>query len=297
MTSIIAISLAVFVLGAIIGSFLNVCGFRMPMGIYEPTREGVPELGEEISITTPRRSFCPHCRSQLSWHHVIPILSWFFLRGRCTFCKTKISIRYPLVECITGVLAVACYLRFGLSLTAVMAFIVICSLIVITLIDLDYMIIPDKITYPGTAIGLTLGALSTVLPETNGVLPLEHPFIGSIEESLFGILGGAGLLYAVWWLYLIIRKREGIGLGDIKLLAMIGALFGYRCSLAVIFVGSVFGSIISILIMIIQRRSMNVYIPFGPYLAGAAILFILNFASLVAYIVGTSSTTSWRMLQ
>ena len=86
------------------------------------------------------------------------------------------------------------------------------------------MIIPDKITYPGTAIGIALGALSTALPQNNGVLPLAHPFVASIQESLFGILGGAGLLYAVWWLYLIIRKREGIGLGDIKLLAMLGAL-------------------------------------------------------------------------
>ncbi len=296
MTSIITISLGVFVLGAIIGSFLNVCGFRMPMGIYEPTRDGVPELCKEISITTPRRSFCPHCQSQLSWHQVIPILSWFLLRGRCASCKTRISIRYPLVEFITGILAVACFLRFAPSLTAVVAFIVICSLIVITLIDLDYMIIPDKITYPGTAIGIALGALSTALPQNNGVLPLAHPFVASIQESLFGILGGAGLLYAVWWLYLIIRKREGIGLGDIKLLAMLGALFGAQCSLAVIFIGSVLGTIISLPIMI-KRRTMNVYIPFGPYLAGAAILFIINFASLVAYLAGKSSTTSWRMLQ
>lgn len=297
MTSLLTTAIFIFILGTIIGSFLGVCGFRMPMGIYEPTREGVPELGEDISISSPKRSFCPACRATLSWQEVVPIVSWVLQRGRCSSCKAHISSRYPLVELLTGILAVLCYLRFGISLTAIAAFLVICSLVVITLIDLDYMIIPDKITYPGTALGLLLGGLSDVTPAVSIGFPLEHPFVHSFSESIYGIIFGAGLLYAVWWLYLVVRKREGMGLGDIKLLAMLGALFGYQCSLAVIFVGSIFGSIISIAFMLIKRRSMDVYIPFGPYLAFAAILYILNVGSLIGHLMDPTTTIHWRMLQ
>ena len=297
MTSLLTTAIFIFILGTIIGSFLGVCGFRMPMGIYEPTREGVPELGEDISISSPKRSFCPACRATLSWQEVVPIVSWILQRGRCKSCKAHISSRYPLVELLTGILAVLCYLRFGISLTGVTAFLVICSLVVITLIDLDYMIIPDKITYPGTALGLLLGGLSDVTPESSVGFPLEHPFVSSFTDSIYGIIFGAGLLYAIWWLYLVVRKREGMGLGDIKLLAMLGALFGYQCSLAVIFVGSIFGSFISIALMLIKRRSMDVYIPFGPYLAFAAILYILNVGSLIGYLMDPTTATHWRMLQ
>ena len=267
------------------------------MGLYEPTREGVPEYGEQLSVATPARSFCPACRNSLSWQHVIPVLSWLCLRGRCATCQTKISVRYPLVEIATGILASLCYLRFGLSLTGVAAFLVICSLVVITLIDLDYMIIPDKITYPGMAIGIAVGAMASLIPQNSFGLPLEYPFVQSFSSSVVGILFGAGLLYAIWWLYLVVRKREGMGLGDIKLLGMLGALFGYKFSLGVIFIGSVFGSIISIIIMVIQRKSVSTYIPFGPYLALAAILIILNLGAFVGYLIDPSLTTNWKMLQ
>jgi leader peptidase (prepilin peptidase)/N-methyltransferase len=170
------------------------------------------------------------------------------------------------------------------------------ALIVITFIDIDYMIIPDLITYPGTAIGLLLGAASSLLPAT-GVFPLQFPFTQSFVESLLGVALGAGTLYLVWWLYLMIRRREGLGLGDIKLLAMLGALFGYQCSLATIFVGSVCGSIVGLLLVAIRRHKYSMHISFGPYLAFAATLYIFNFPNLVQYLQGATTETIWRALQ
>jgi leader peptidase (prepilin peptidase)/N-methyltransferase len=296
MTEALSISTLCFIFGAIIGSFLGVCIYRIPMGKYEPVREGIRELNHSVSILSPARSFCPHCENQLLWHQNIPIVSWFMLRGRCATCKTAIPFRYLLVELLTGAFAVCCYLRFGVSLSALVAFGVMSALIVITFIDIDYMIIPDLITYPGTAIGLLLGVASSLLSAT-GVFPLQFPFTQSFVESLLGVALGAGTLYLVWWLYLMIRRREGLGLGDIKLLAMLGALFGYQCSLATIFVGSVCGSIVGLLLVAFRRHKYSMHISFGPYLAFAATLYIFNFPNLVQYLRGTAGETIWRALQ
>ncbi len=189
-----------------------------------------------------------------------------------------------------------CYLRFGVSLSGLVAFAVMSALIVITFIDLDYMIIPDLITYPGTAIGLLLGAAASLLSAT-GAFPLQFPFSQSFIESLLGIALGAGTLYAVWWLYFMIRQREGLGLGDIKLLAMLGALFGHHCALATIFVGSVCGSIVGLLMIALKRHKYSMHISFGPYLAFAATLYIFNFPNLVQYLRGVTTETIWRGLQ
>ena len=296
MTEPLSLSLLCFAFGAIIGSFLSVCVYRIPMGKYEPAREGIRELAYSVSILTPARSFCPHCDTQLAWHHNIPVISWLLLRGRCSTCKTTIPFRYLLIEILTGMFAVCCYLRFGLSISALIAFAVVSALIVITFIDIDYMIIPDLITYPGTTLGLLLGAAASLFP-TSGVFPLQFPFAQSITDSLLGIALGAGTLYLVWWLYLVIRHREGLGLGDIKLLAMLGALFGYQCSLATIFVGSVLGSIVGVTLILLRRHKYSMHISFGPYLALAATLYIFNFANLILYLRGATEHTIWRALQ
>lgn len=292
----LSVSILCFAIGAIIGSFLGVCIYRIPMGTYEPVREDIRELTYEVSILSPARSFCPHCESQIAWHHNIPILSWLLLRGRCSSCKTAIPFRYLLLELLTGAFAVFCYLRFGLSISALIAFIVTAALIVITFIDIDYMIIPDIITYPGTAIGLLLGGVASLLPDS-GVFPLQPPFTQSIGDSLLGIALGAGTLYLVWWLYLVIRHKEGLGLGDIKLLAMLGAIFGYHCSLATIFIGSVLGSIVGVTLIVLRRHKYSMYISFGPYLAFAATLYIFNFPNLINYLRGATGQTIWRALQ
>jgi leader peptidase (prepilin peptidase)/N-methyltransferase len=285
-----------FIFGSIIGSFLTVCAFRIPVGIYEPVREGIPVPTKPVSIRTPARSFCPCCEHQLRWYQTIPIVSWFALKGRCAFCKERIPFRYCALEVITGIFAVLSILRFGATPTALCVFIVVCALLVITLIDLDYMIIPDLITYPGTLVGILLGVASSYFPP-QGVLPLDPPFISSLAESLLGIAFGAGLLYLIWWFYLVVRKREGLGLGDVKLLAMLGALFGYKCSLATIFVGSVLGSVVGICLMIFKRHSLTSYISFGPYLVIAAILYIFDFADLLTYIQTPSHSSLWRVFR
>ena len=285
-----------FTIGAIIGSFLGVCVYRIPMGKYEPVREDLPLASCPVSILSPRRSFCPRCMNQLCWYHTIPIFSWIALRGRCAFCQAPISLRYCTIELITGLFAVLCFLRFGSSPTAIAAFVVVSALIVITYIDLDYMIIPNVITYPGTLLGICLGLLSSyaLIP---GLLPLEHPFTSSLADSIIGITAGAGFLLAVWWLYLVVRKREGLGLGDIKLLAMLGALFGYRCALMTIFLGSVFGSIIGISLIVCKRHSFSNYLSFGPYLVVAALIHIFNLSDLVRYLLDPSFPSIWHCLK
>jgi leader peptidase (prepilin peptidase)/N-methyltransferase len=282
-----------FAFGSIIGSFLAVCAFRIPMGKYEPVRSNIPEIHTHLSPLYPRRSFCPHCRQQLKWYHTIPILSWIALGGKCAFCKASIPFRYCAIELIAGVAAILCYLRFGVTPTAAFAFVVVCALIVITYIDIDYMIIPDVITYPGTLLGVLLGTASSYMPLA-GLFPLEHPFTSSLAESLLGIALGAGSLYAAWWLYLLIRKREGLGLGDIKLLAMLGALFGYECALITIFIGSVLGSVIGLALIAFRRHEFSNYISFGPYLIVAAVIYIFDFANLIHHLQTPEDTTLWR---
>jgi leader peptidase (prepilin peptidase)/N-methyltransferase len=293
MTEIITLSILCFAFGAIVGSFLGVCSYRIPMGKYEPVRQGIRELTHAVSIISPARSFCPQCEAQLAWHHNIPIVSWLILRGRCASCNAAIPVRYLVIELLAGFFAVCCYLRFGANPSALVAFAIVSALIVITFIDFDYMIIPNVITYPGTAAGLLLGIASSLLP-ANPLLPLQQPFTQSLWESLLGILFGAGLLYLVWWLYLVLRKREGLGLGDIKLLAMLGAFFGFQCSLATIFVGSVLGSVVGLTLIALRRHEYSMHISFGPYLAFAAALYIFNFANLIQYLRGGIESTVWR---
>ena len=296
MGDVVTISILCFIFGSIVGSFLGVCAFRIPMGKYEPIRREIPQVEIPVSILSPRRSFCPRCMRQLAWHQMIPIVSWFMLRGRCSSCEAKIPFRYCAIELTSAVFAVFCYLRFGLTPTALVAFIVVGALIVITFIDIDYMIIPDVITYPGTIVGIAIGLASSFLP-TNTVFPLDPPFVSSVTASLLGIASGSGPLLAIWWFYLVVRKREGLGLGDVKLLALLGALFGYECALITIFIGSVLGSVVGLALIACKRHSVSSYLSFGPYLVVAAIIYIFNFADLIVHINHKSQESIWRVLQ
>jgi leader peptidase (prepilin peptidase)/N-methyltransferase len=288
----IVIATFCFMFGISTGSFLGLCAYRIPMGKYEPVREDIPLTEGRLSIVHPARSFCPKCKRQLSWLHVVPLFSWIFLRGRCGFCRERIPFRYFLIELVSGLLCTTCYLRFGLTPTAAAAFLVVSCLILITVIDIDYMIIPDIITFPGVAVGIALGLTSSFIP-LPGVLPLEAPFVSSWRDSLLGILCGGGLLYAVWWLYLIVRKREGLGLGDIKLLAALGALFGPECAIMTIFIGSVFGSVFGVTMLLLKKMGASQYLSFGPYLVAGALLYIFDFGDLLAFVRETKATTIW----
>ena len=292
MQTILLLSLLYFLFGTIIGSFLGVCAYRIPMGKYEPIHEGVRELDHRVSLVSPARSFCPHCEKQLEWWHTIPVVSWLLLSGRCGHCRAKIPFRYMLIELLTGTLCALSFLRFGPSVTGLCAFAFICLFIVITYIDLDYMIIPDVITYPATTIGILIGIANRYLLGSQAVL-LEAPFVQNPIQSIAGLLMGPGLLIAVWWIYFKIRKKEGLGLGDVKLLAVCGATFGMECAWFTIFFGSILGSAIGMALLLVRRSSLSTYIPFGPYLAVAAVAYLFDVPTLVARIFNPSLSLTW----
>ncbi|MFH0726608.1 MAG: prepilin peptidase [Pseudomonadota bacterium] len=235
------------IFGLCIGSFLNVCIYRLPAG---------------KSIVRPG-SMCPVCNRTIAPYDNIPLISYLFLRGRCRHCKTPISLRYPLVELITGLLALGVFMRFGLTAGALIFFIFSAALIVVTFIDIDHRIIPDLITLPGIPIFFVA---SFLLPHSNLMAPLVR--------SVLGILAGGGSLYLVAWSYERLTGKEGMGMGDVKLLAMIGALLGWRGVLFTIFAGSSAGCLVGLALMVKSRGGMKMAVPFGPFLSLGALLYV-----------------------
>jgi len=232
-----------FIFGAIVGSFLNVCIFRMPA---------------KTSIIKPL-SQCPHCHHPIRFYDNIPIISFILLCGKCRDCGGKISWRYPLVELITALLSLFLFLKFGLTLTFLTVFIFSAVLIVITFIDLDHQIIPDVLTLPGIPIFLLLAIFVVKVPW---------------REALIGLLIGGGMLFAIAFIYQLITKREGMGGGDIKLLAMIGGFLGWKSLIFVLLFSSFSGAIVGITAMIIKKQDMKYAVPFGPFLSAAAVAYL-----------------------
>jgi len=234
----------VFFYGICIGSFLNVCIFRIPAS---------------QSIVKPPSS-CPKCRNKIKFYDNIPIFSYLILMGKCRYCQEKISIRYPLIELITGIIAILTYLSFGLTYTSLVYFIFMSTLLTVSMIDIDHQIIPDVISLPGIPV-FFIAAL--FIPEI------------TVVDSIIGIIAGGGSLYLVGLTYYLIKKTEGMGGGDIKLLAMIGGLIGWKGILFTVFAGSLAGSVIGFIIMATTRyMNMKLKIPFGPFLSLGAILYL-----------------------
>ncbi|MCB0310275.1 MAG: prepilin peptidase [Bdellovibrionales bacterium] len=291
------IAASVIILGLIIGSFLSVCIFRIPYGRssgleelleQEDSPEGESDLVEppekpqdspQLSISNPPRSFCPTCKVQLLWWHNIPVVSWIILRGRCANCSARISVRYPLVELLSAASAFGAYFTFGPTLSALVIYIFLCALIVISFIDIDYYIIPNVISLPGTLIGISIA----VLNQFSALF--KYPIVPGILDSLLGILAGAGFLLLISEGYFRLRKREGLGMGDVKLLAMVGALFGVAGSLYTIFVGSVLGSVLGILFIVLGGKKFSQHLPFGPYLALGTVLYIFAGPESIRYVL------------
>ena len=271
----IAITLLVLAFGAIVGSFLSVCVYRIPLAREDCYPEGKTE---KIGISDPPRSFCPKCRAQLRWYHNIPVLSWTFLGGKCAFCKSPISIRYPLVEMLSAFFAYQSFMHYGLTPTAGLVYVFCASLIVLSLIDYDFYILPNLITLPWIVIGIGVAAINQFFPV------FGPPIVAGLTESALGILAGGGFLYLVSEVYLKLRKIEGLGMGDVKLLAATGALFGYEASLYTIFVGSLFGAIFGLTLILFCGRKMSQHIPFGPYLAFATVLYLFTGMDLVIWL-------------
>lgn len=241
------------IFGLIIGSFLNVAIFRVP---------------RKLSVISPMRSFCPHCNNQLRSVDNIPVVSWLLLGAKCRNCKIPISGQYPLVELLSALAAAFTYLYFGLTPSSVVIYVLLSALIVITFIDLEFKIIPNVISYPGITLGLILGIVS----QYSGIF--FPPLTQSALDSLLGMLAGGGFFYLIRLFYFIATKRDGLGGGDIKLMAMTGAILGIRSVATTIFLGSLLGSIVGISLMIIGRGGRHSEIPFGPYLSIGAILYI-----------------------
>jgi leader peptidase (prepilin peptidase)/N-methyltransferase len=229
------------IFGAIIGSFLNVCIIRLP---------------NEESIIVPG-SHCPYCHSPIMFYDNIPLISYFLLRGKCRNCKNKISIQYPLVEGITAISSFLLFLKYGVSLSYLFYFSFVAALIVITVIDLYHQIIPDVISIPGIGVGL-LSAL--ILPQI------------TFFNSLIGMILGGGSLFVVATLYQWLFKREGMGGGDVKLLAMIGAFLGWESVIITIISSSLIGSITGIIMIIFKGKNFKYAIPFGPFLSLGAVI-------------------------
>lgn len=234
-----------FILGAIFGSFGNVVIYRLPRG---------------ESVVKPR-SFCYACKTQIKWYDNIPILSWFILRGRCRKCKAPFSIRYPLVELITAVLFALSYHYAGISWTLLEHLIFVFGLVVCTFIDFDHMILPDEFTLSGIVIGLVGAALNP-----------HREFL----DALYGVLMGGGFLWGMAYVYYLLTKQEGMGGGDIKLLAWIGALLGWKAIPFVIMSSAIIGSVVGLIMARKQKAGLKTVIPFGPYLALGAILYLFG---------------------
>jgi len=232
-----------FIFGAIIGSFLNVCIYRLP---------------RQESIVSPC-SHCPHCGAPIHFYDNIPLVSFILLRGRCRACKAPISLRYPLVELLMGLFSAALLLHYGISFFYLIYFAFFASLTVVSFIDLSHRLIPDVISLPGILVGLAVSWF--------------HPHM-SFKDSLIGVLVGGGTLYLVASGYHLLTKREGMGGGDIKLLAMIGAFIGWRGVLFTILCSSFIGAVVGLALILASSEADSKYaVPFGPFLSLGAVIY------------------------
>lgn len=251
--SFIFYSILVFILGLCIGSFANVCIYRMPKG---------------RSIIVPR-SHCPDCDGLIAWFDNIPLISFILLGGRCRACKGEISRRYFLIELLTGLLFLVVWLRYGFDLRTPIYWMIATGLIIGTFIDFDYMIIPDQITIGGIFAGL---AFSIIFPSLHGVV--RH--FDAFKASFIGMLAGGMILWLVGELGRLAFKKEAMGMGDVKLLAAIGAFLGWQAVVFTVMISSLTGALAGITMVLCGKSEMGSKIPFGPYLALAAVIWIIG---------------------
>ena len=258
------IALIIFVFGLIIGSFLNVCILRIPLA---------------QSIVLPP-SHCPSCGKPIKAYDNIPVVSWLLLAGRCRKCKTHISAMYPMVELATGLLFLACYLVFGLNAEALKWAIFAALMIVLTITDFRERILPDKVNFVGLGLGLLLSLFTRPVDGTAPWLanhlfayPPPEPVL-SLADALIGAGVASGLLWLVAEGYFQARGREGMGFGDVKMMAMAGAFLGVQRALLTILLGSLLGSLIGVAVIAIGRKGRDFELPFGTFLGAGAILVV-----------------------
>ncbi|MDP8258031.1 MAG: prepilin peptidase [Candidatus Aadella gelida] len=251
--------LIVFMFGAIMGSFLNVCIYRLPLG---------------KSIVTPR-SFCPFCEKTIRWYDNIPLISYVLLLGKCRHCKQPITLRYVAVELITALLSVGLFYYFSLSAEFFVYWAFVSSLIVVTFIDIEHQEIPDEISIPG----IFLGVLAMTFLKLGG----SGSYLPSFINSSLGILAGGGSMFLLGMAGELIFKKEALGGGDVKLMAMIGAFLGWKLVILTFFMAPFFGSIVGMYMKVRHKREIIAY---GPYLSLSSIICLIYGNDILKYLFG-----------
>jgi len=282
---------ACFVLGLAVGSFLNVVIYRLPIMLERQWREQCAELAVEgISDKAPPaaadarfnlmvpRSRCPSCQAPITALQNIPVLSWVLLRGRCASCGHPISLRYPSVEVLTAVLSALVAWRFGFGWPTLAAIVLTWFLIALTFIDIDHQLLPDGLTLPLLWLGLFVSLWGT----PGGVAPLPV----DLRSSLIGAMAGYVSLWSVYHLFRLLTGKEGMGYGDFKLLAALGAWLGWQMLLPVILIAAAVGAVVGLALITLRGHNRATPIPFGPFLAAAGWLMLMCGQRLVASYLG-----------
>ena len=261
----------VFLFSLLVGSFLNVVIHRLPKMMEVEWQAQCAELrGETPAESTPYnlavpRSACPQCGHRITALENIPLLSWLWLRGRCSACSTPISARYPLVELLTALLSAAVAWKWGVSVQTLGALLLVWTLVALAFIDLDTTLLPDSLTLPLLWLGLLFN--------------LGGHF-ASLPDAVIGAIAGYGVLWSVYWLFKLVTGKDGMGYGDFKLLAAIGAWLGWQMLPVTLLLSSVVGAAIGIAMIVLVKHDRRVPIPFGPYLAGGGLVALFFGADL-----------------
>jgi leader peptidase (prepilin peptidase)/N-methyltransferase len=273
----LAATLAALLFGLLIGSFLNVVVYRLPvMAQRELDNYIAHEAGKDLphpdrfNLMVPR-SACPHCGHRITALENVPIVSWLLLRGKCSACKAPISARYPVVEAVTGLLSALLVWHLGSGWLGLASLVFAWFLIAMTLIDYDTKTLPDDLTYPLLWLGLLINLDGTIVP---------------LRDAVIGAMAGYMSLWAVYWLFKLVTGKEGMGYGDFKLLAALGAWMGWAMLPTIIILSSAVGAVVGISLIVFARRDRNNPIPFGPYLAAAGIIALLYGTPLTRYAQG-----------
>jgi leader peptidase (prepilin peptidase)/N-methyltransferase len=266
------------VLGLLVGSFLNVVILRVPERMAAAWRMEAREILELPAVDEPappgivrEPSHCPHCKHPLAWYDNVPLLGWLALRGRCRYCKVPISIQYPLVEAITGITSAVVVWHFGPTMAAVSALVLTWFLVAMSGIDARTQLLPDQMNYPLLWLGLALT-----------LVPVWQPVAVSPAGAIVGALIGYLSLWSVYWLFKLTTGKEGMGHGDFKLLAALGAWMGPVALLPIVLLSSVVGAIIGGGLILLARRGREVPMPFGPYIAIAGWVWLVAGDKLLA---------------
>ena len=267
------------VLGLLVGSFLNVVIHRLPKMMEQRWAQECAELQGQavpaqptLNLVTPR-SRCPACQTPIHWYQNIPLLSYLLLRGRCGTCGTPIGLRYPLVEALTGALFAWCFWQTGASLATLAWFGFVSALVALAFIDWDTTLLPDDITLPLLWAGLICAAWGLTS--------------ASLSDALWGAVAGYLSLWLVYWGFKLLTGKEGMGYGDFKLLAALGAWFGWQALIPMLLIASVIGAVVGIAMKFTSGLREGGYVPFGPFLA---------FAGLFALVFGPGTVLEWAGL-